>query len=153
MFRHMDTRAEEHSGKSARSLSDYLWKAPVKHRKAIGSGPTLNEAGCKPVLASPVQQQWQLMWFPFFPSPMGMAALVMVTKAVVVEAAAMVMVQAETGAAHWDVLIRARAIETQCYLLAADAEAFLNVPPLTWNDHATLLSNHQLNELDRKSVV
>ncbi|QJI30751.1 methionine--tRNA ligase [Pseudomonas sp. ADAK18] len=31
-------------------------------------------------------------------------------------------------------------------LLAADAEAFLNVPPLTWNDHATLLSNHQLNE-------
>jgi len=31
-------------------------------------------------------------------------------------------------------------------LLAADAEAFLNVPPLTWNDHATLLGNHQLNE-------
>ncbi|MFW0759344.1 methionine--tRNA ligase [Pseudomonas sp. H11T01] len=31
-------------------------------------------------------------------------------------------------------------------LLAADAEAFLNVAPLTWNDHATLLSNHQLNE-------
>jgi methionyl-tRNA synthetase len=31
-------------------------------------------------------------------------------------------------------------------LLAADAEAFLNVDPLTWNDHATLLSNHQLNE-------
>ncbi|QHD02931.1 methionine--tRNA ligase [Pseudomonas sp. S04] len=31
-------------------------------------------------------------------------------------------------------------------LLAADAEAFLNVAPLTWNDHATLLANHQLNE-------
>ncbi|MCE0461879.1 MULTISPECIES: methionine--tRNA ligase [Pseudomonas] len=31
-------------------------------------------------------------------------------------------------------------------LLAADAEAFLNVAPLTWNDHQTLLSNHQLNE-------
>jgi len=31
-------------------------------------------------------------------------------------------------------------------LLAADAEAFLNVAPLTWNDHASLLSNHQLNE-------
>ncbi|SDU83810.1 methionine--tRNA ligase [Pseudomonas mucidolens] len=30
-------------------------------------------------------------------------------------------------------------------LLAADAEAFLNVAPLTWNDHARLLSNHQLN--------
>ncbi|WP_248802664.1 methionine--tRNA ligase [Pseudomonas sp. MWU13-2100] len=30
-------------------------------------------------------------------------------------------------------------------LLAADAEAFLNVAPLTWNDHATLLANHQLN--------
>ncbi|QXI54750.1 methionine--tRNA ligase [Pseudomonas alvandae] len=31
-------------------------------------------------------------------------------------------------------------------LLAADAEAFLNVAPLTWTDHQTLLSNHQLNE-------
>ncbi|MBA1379066.1 methionine--tRNA ligase [Pseudomonas brassicacearum] len=31
-------------------------------------------------------------------------------------------------------------------LLAADAEAFLNVAPLTWNDHQILLSNHQLNE-------
>ncbi|SDB66534.1 methionyl-tRNA synthetase [Pseudomonas sp. NFACC23-1] len=30
-------------------------------------------------------------------------------------------------------------------LLAADAEAFLNVAPLTWNDQQTLLSNHQLN--------
>jgi methionyl-tRNA synthetase len=29
--------------------------------------------------------------------------------------------------------------------LAADAERFLNVEPLTWNDHAELLSNHQLN--------
>lgn len=29
--------------------------------------------------------------------------------------------------------------------LAADAEQFLNVAPLTWNDHMTLLSNHQLN--------
>ncbi|MCQ6257836.1 methionine--tRNA ligase [Pseudomonas sp. Q11] len=31
-------------------------------------------------------------------------------------------------------------------LLTADAEAFLNVAPLTWDDHRTLLSNHQLNE-------
>ncbi|KFE52520.1 methionine--tRNA ligase [Pseudomonas syringae] len=30
-------------------------------------------------------------------------------------------------------------------LLAADAEKFLNAPPLTWDDHQTLLSNHQLN--------
>ncbi|SQG00039.1 methionyl-tRNA synthetase [Paucimonas lemoignei] len=30
-------------------------------------------------------------------------------------------------------------------LLAADAEKFLNVAPLTWNDHKTLLANHQLN--------
>ncbi|WP_426117555.1 methionine--tRNA ligase [Pseudomonas sp. DSP3-2-2] len=30
-------------------------------------------------------------------------------------------------------------------LLAADAEKFLNVAPLTWDDHQTLLSNHQLN--------
>jgi len=29
--------------------------------------------------------------------------------------------------------------------LASDAEAFLNVAPLTWNDHQTLLANHQLN--------
>ncbi|MBP0947579.1 methionine--tRNA ligase [Pseudomonas alliivorans] len=29
--------------------------------------------------------------------------------------------------------------------LAADAEAFLNVAPLTWDDHQTLLVNHQLN--------
>ncbi len=29
--------------------------------------------------------------------------------------------------------------------LARDAEAFLNVPPLTWDDHKTLLANHQLN--------
>ncbi|AVB27225.1 methionine--tRNA ligase [Pseudomonas syringae] len=29
--------------------------------------------------------------------------------------------------------------------LAADAEKFLNVQPLTWEDHKTLLANHQLN--------
>ncbi|KOG04606.1 methionine--tRNA ligase [Pseudomonas syringae] len=29
--------------------------------------------------------------------------------------------------------------------LAADAEKFLNVEPLTWEDHKTLLANHQLN--------
>ncbi|MCY1504219.1 Methionine--tRNA ligase [compost metagenome] len=29
--------------------------------------------------------------------------------------------------------------------LAADAEAFLNVAPLTWDDHETLLADHQLN--------
>lgn len=29
--------------------------------------------------------------------------------------------------------------------LARDAEQFLNVAPLTWNDHQTLLGNHQLN--------
>lgn len=30
-------------------------------------------------------------------------------------------------------------------LLAADAEAFLNVAPLTWNDHLARLENHKLN--------
>ncbi|MGV8844817.1 MAG: methionine--tRNA ligase [Pseudomonas sp.] len=30
-------------------------------------------------------------------------------------------------------------------LLAADAEAFLNVTPLTWDDHKTVLADHQLN--------
>ena len=29
--------------------------------------------------------------------------------------------------------------------LAADAERFLNVEPLSWDDHQTLLTNHQLN--------
>ena len=29
--------------------------------------------------------------------------------------------------------------------LASDAEAFLNVAPLTWDDYQTLLANHQLN--------
>ena len=29
--------------------------------------------------------------------------------------------------------------------LAADAEAFLNVAPLRWDDHKALLTNHQLN--------
>lgn len=29
--------------------------------------------------------------------------------------------------------------------LASDAEAFLNVAPLTWNDHQSRLENHQLN--------
>ena len=30
-------------------------------------------------------------------------------------------------------------------LLAADSEVFLNVEPLKWDDHATLLADHQLN--------
>ena len=30
-------------------------------------------------------------------------------------------------------------------MLAADAEAFLNVEPLKWDDHRALLANHQLN--------
>ena len=30
-------------------------------------------------------------------------------------------------------------------VLATDAEAFLNVEPLTWDDHRVLLANHQLN--------
>ncbi|MFT0868852.1 methionine--tRNA ligase [Pseudomonas sp. CAM1A] len=30
-------------------------------------------------------------------------------------------------------------------LLAADAEAFLNIAPLTWNDHQSRLENHPLN--------
>ena len=30
-------------------------------------------------------------------------------------------------------------------VLAAEAEAFLNVAPLTWNDHQSRLENHQLN--------
>jgi len=30
-------------------------------------------------------------------------------------------------------------------VLAAEAEAFLNVAPLTWNDHQTRLENHKLN--------
>ncbi|MES2820438.1 MAG: methionine--tRNA ligase [Pseudomonadota bacterium] len=33
-------------------------------------------------------------------------------------------------------------------LLAADAEAFLNVPALTWDDHKTQLANHPLNAFE-----
>ena len=45
---------------------------------------------------------------------------------------------AVTGAAHWDVLIRARAIETQCYLLAAAQGGTHPGPRETWG-HAAIV--------------
>ncbi|WNW11746.1 carbon-nitrogen hydrolase family protein [Pseudomonas sp. DTU_2021_1001937_2_SI_NGA_ILE_001] len=43
---------------------------------------------------------------------------------------------AVTGAAHWEVLIRARAIETQCYLLAAAQGGVHPGPRETWGQAA-----------------
>jgi predicted amidohydrolase len=45
---------------------------------------------------------------------------------------------AVTGAAHWDVLIRARAIETQCYLLAA-AQGGIHPGPRETFGHAAIV--------------
>ncbi|WP_407312260.1 carbon-nitrogen hydrolase family protein [Pseudomonas sp. nanlin1] len=45
---------------------------------------------------------------------------------------------AVTGAAHWEVLIRARAIETQCYLLAA-AQGGLHPGPRETYGHAAIV--------------
>ena len=45
---------------------------------------------------------------------------------------------AVTGAAHWDVLIRARAIETQCYLLAA-AQGGVHPGPRETFGHAAIV--------------
>ncbi|MCO8166661.1 carbon-nitrogen hydrolase family protein [Pseudomonas sp. 21LCFQ02] len=45
---------------------------------------------------------------------------------------------AVTGAAHWEVLIRARAIETQCYLLAAAQGGVHPGPRETWGQAAII---------------
>lgn len=45
---------------------------------------------------------------------------------------------AVTGAAHWDVLIRARAIETQCYMLAA-AQGGMHPGPRETFGHAAII--------------
>ncbi|MBF8781766.1 carbon-nitrogen hydrolase family protein [Pseudomonas fulva] len=45
---------------------------------------------------------------------------------------------AVTGAAHWEVLVRARAIETQCYLLAA-AQGGLHPGPRETHGHAAIV--------------
>ena len=45
---------------------------------------------------------------------------------------------AVTGAAHWDVLIRARAIETQCYVLAA-AQGGTHPGPRETHGHAAIV--------------
>jgi predicted amidohydrolase len=45
---------------------------------------------------------------------------------------------AVTGAAHWEVLIRARAIETQCYLLAA-AQGGIHPGPRETHGHAAIV--------------
>ena len=45
---------------------------------------------------------------------------------------------AVTGAAHWDILIRARAIETQCYVLAA-AQGGVHPGPRETYGHAAII--------------
>ncbi len=92
---YMDTRAEKHSGKAALSRSCSSWMSPVKHREANGIGGISNEDGCKPVLASPVQQWWQSMWSLSSHSLRAMAALAMAIRAAV-EAVVTVMGQADT---------------------------------------------------------
>jgi predicted amidohydrolase len=44
-----------------------------------------------------------------------------------------------TGTAHWEVLLRARAIETQCYLIAADQGGQHNPQRRTWG-HSMIVS-------------
>lgn len=38
----------------------------------------------------------------------------------------------QTGAAHWEVLLRARAIETQCYVIAAAQTGTHNKKRVSW---------------------
>lgn len=38
----------------------------------------------------------------------------------------------QTGAAHWEVLLRARAIETQCYVIAAAQTGAHNKKRVSW---------------------
>ena len=55
MHRHLDTRAQEHSGRMALGLSCSRQTTKVAHQKAFGIGAMADEAGCKPVLAYHVQ--------------------------------------------------------------------------------------------------
>ncbi|HCT08499.1 MAG TPA: carbon-nitrogen hydrolase, partial [Pseudomonas sp.] len=61
---------------------------------------------------------------------------------------------AVTGAAHWDVLIRARAIETQCYLLAA-AQGGVHPGPRETHGHAAIVDpwGRVLAQQDRGEAV
>lgn len=38
----------------------------------------------------------------------------------------------QTGAAHWEILLRARAIETQCYVVAAAQTSIHNKKRVSW---------------------
>lgn len=38
----------------------------------------------------------------------------------------------QTGAAHWDILLRARAIESQCYVIAAAQSGTHNKKRVSW---------------------
>ncbi len=61
---------------------------------------------------------------------------------------------AVTGAAHWEVLIRARAIETQCYVLAA-AQGGMHPGPRETHGHAAIVDpwGRILAEQDRGEAV
>src|SRR5690606_40313135 len=60
---------------------------------------------------------------------------------------------AVTGAAHWEVLIRARAIETQCYLLAA-GQGGEHPGPRETHGHSAIRSEEHTSELQsRENLV
>lgn len=48
----------------------------------------------------------------------------------------------QTGAAHWEVLLRARAIETQCYVVAAAQTGTHNKKRVSWG-HAMVKKSSQ----------
>jgi predicted amidohydrolase len=45
----------------------------------------------------------------------------------------------QTGASHWEVLLRARAIETQCYVIAAAQVGIHNKKRVSWG-HAMVIN-------------
>ena len=46
----------------------------------------------------------------------------------------------QTGAAHWDIILRARAIESQCYVIAAAQTGTHNKKRVSWG-HAMVRLN------------
>lgn len=48
----------------------------------------------------------------------------------------------QTGAAHWEVILRARAIETQCYVIAAAQTGAHNKKRMSWGHSMVKLHVH-----------
>lgn len=63
----------------------------------------------------------------------------------------------QTGAAHWEILLRARAIETQCYVVAAAQTSIHNKKRVSWG-HAMvknfiLYSNFIMKYIYMKKIL